>query len=123
MFISTAYAQAGETGGLLGSSSMFIPLILMFIIMYFLVLRPQRQQMKKQQEMLNAVRRGDTVVTGGGLVGKVAKVYDDAGELDVDLAEGVRVRVVRSTLATVRSSGEPLAEDKAPARAEKKKHK
>jgi len=119
MLISPAYAQAGEAGGLLGSS-MFIPLILMFIIMYFLVLRPQRQQMKRQQEMLNAVRRGDTVITGGGLIGKVVKVYDETGELDVELAEGVRVRVVRSTLATVRSSNEPVAGDKAPVKADKK---
>lgn len=122
MFISPAYAQGAETGNLL-NPSLFIPLILMFIIMYFLVLRPQRQQMKRQQEMLNAVRRGDTVITGGGLIGKVAKVYDDIGELDVDLAEGVRVRVVRSTLATVRSSGEPVTEDKTPAKADKKKNR
>lgn len=110
MFISPAYAQAANAGSS-AQFSMFIPLVLIFIIMYFLIIRPQRAQMKKHQEMVSSARRGDTVVTGGGLVGKVTKVYDEAGELEVELSEGVRVRVVRSTLSGVRVKGEPATDN------------
>ncbi|WP_208541057.1 MULTISPECIES: preprotein translocase subunit YajC [Bartonella] len=112
MFITNAYAQAA--GGISGGSSLitFVPFILIFAIMYFLIIRPQRTQMKKRQEMLNAVRRGDTVVTGGGIIGKVTKVYDEQGELEVEINDSVRIRVVRSTLADVRIKGEPLSEEK-----------
>jgi preprotein translocase subunit YajC len=79
--------------------------------MYFLIIRPQRTQMKKRQEMLTAVRRGDTVVTGGGIVGKVQKVVDD-NEVEVEIAEGVRIKVLRSTLMDVRVKGEPVADNK-----------
>jgi len=109
MFITPAYAQAASTG-MSGQFSMFIPLILIFIIMYFLIIRPQRAQMKKHQEMVNSARRGDIVVTGGGLIGKVTKVYDNTGELEVEVADNVRVRVIRSTLTSVRVKGEPVAE-------------
>ncbi len=88
-----------------------LPFILIFVIMYFLIIRPQRTQMKKRQEMLTQVRRGDTVVTGGGIVGKVQKVVDD-NELEVEIAEGVRIRVMRSTLMDVRVKGEPVADNK-----------
>ena len=71
----------------------FLPFILIFVIMYFLIIRPQRQQAKRHQEMIANVRRGDTIVTTGGLIGKVAKVVDDS-ELQLELAENVRVRVV-----------------------------
>jgi len=109
MFITPAYAQSAD-GGLLGQMSFLFPLVLIFVIMYFLVLRPQRAQMKKQQEMIKATRRGDTVVTAGGLIGKVTKVFDDSGELEVEIAENVRVRLVRSTLSTVRSKGEGVGD-------------
>lgn len=109
MFITPAYAQAAGSG-VSGQFSMFIPLVLIFVIMYFLIIRPQRAQMKKHQEMVGSARRGDVVVTGGGLVGKVTKVYDDVGELEVEIADGVRVRVVRSTLTNVRIKSEPVAE-------------
>lgn len=101
MLISSAFAQTagGSTGGGL---DMFIILIPIILIMYFLIIRPQRQQMKKRQEMLNSVHRGDSVVTGGGIVGKVTKVYDDSGELEVEISEGVKIRVLRSTLADIR---------------------
>jgi len=105
MFITPAYAQAPD-GGLFGGLGMIGPLVLIFVIMYFLVIRPQRQQMKKQQEMVNSTRRGDTVVTAGGLVGKVTRVFDESNEIEVEIAEDVRVRVVRSTLANVRAKGE-----------------
>lgn len=81
-----------------------MPIILLFGIFYFLLIRPQQQRMKKHQEMVNAVRRGDTVVTAGGLVGKVTKVKDD-GEVMVEIADDVQVRVVKATLTDVRSKG------------------
>ncbi len=108
MFVTPAYAQVA--GGGMGDTFGFIlPFILIFVIMYFLIIRPQRQQMKKRQEMLNNVRRGDQVVTGGGITGKVVKVIDDT-ELEVEIAEGVKVRVARSLLADVKVKGEPVKE-------------
>ena len=82
-----------------------IPLILLFGIFYFLIIRPQQQRMKARQAMVAAVKRGDTVVTAGGLIGKVSKVKDD-GELLVEIADNVQVRVLKSTLTEVRSKGE-----------------
>ena len=84
----------------------FLPLILIFAIMYFLLIRPQQQKVKQHKAMVEALRRGDQVVTQGGLIGKVSKVKDE-GELEVELAEGVRVRVVKSTIAQVLSKTEP----------------
>jgi preprotein translocase subunit YajC len=82
----------------------FVPIIAIFGIMYFLMIRPQQQRMKQHREMVDNVRRGDTVVTAGGIVGKVAKVKDE-GELLVDIAENVQVRVLKSTLTEVRAKG------------------
>jgi preprotein translocase subunit YajC len=82
-----------------------IPLVLLFGIFYFLIIRPQQQRMKAHQAMVSAVKRGDTVVTAGGLIGKVSKVKDD-GELLVEIADNVQVRVLKSTLTEVRSKGE-----------------
>jgi preprotein translocase subunit YajC len=82
-----------------------IPLILLFGIFYFLIIRPQQQRMKAHQAMVAAVKRGDTVVTAGGLIGKVSKVKDD-GELLVEIADNVQVRVLKNTLTEVRSKGE-----------------
>ncbi|WP_300029138.1 preprotein translocase subunit YajC [uncultured Roseobacter sp.] len=84
----------------------FVPLILIFAIMYFLLIRPQQKKVKEHQAMVAALRRGDQVVTQGGLVGKVAKVKDD-GELEVEIAEGVKVRVIQHTIASVVSKTEP----------------
>ncbi|MGB0608402.1 MAG: preprotein translocase subunit YajC [Paracoccaceae bacterium] len=84
----------------------FIPLILIFAIMYFLLIRPQQKKVKQHQAMVSALRRGDQVVTQGGLIGKVVKVKED-NELEVELAEGVKVRVVQSTIAQVLSKTEP----------------
>ena len=86
----------------------FIPLILIFAIMYFLLIRPQQKKMKEHQKMVEGLRRGDVVVTQGGLIGKVVKVKD-ANELEIELAEGVKVRVVQSTIAQVMSKTEPAA--------------
>ena len=84
----------------------FVPLILIFAIMYFLLIRPQQKKVKEHQAMVGAVRSGDQVVTQGGLIGKVTKVKED-NELEVEVADGVKVRVVQSTLADVRSKTEP----------------
>jgi len=84
----------------------FVPLILIFAIMYFLLIRPQQTKMKQHQAMVAALRRGDQVVTAGGLIGKVSKVKDE-GEVEVELSDGVKVRVVRSTIAQVLNKTEP----------------
>ena len=84
----------------------FVTLILIFAIMYFLLIRPQQKKVKQHQAMVKALRRGDQVVTQGGMIGKVVKVKDD-GELEVEIADGVKVRVVQSTIATVMSKTEP----------------
>jgi len=85
----------------------FIPLILIFAIMYFLLIRPQQKKMKDHKAMVAALRRGDQVVTQGGLIGKVSKVKDD-DEIEVEIAPNVRVRVVRSTVTQVLSKTEPV---------------
>ncbi len=105
MFATPAYAQAA--GGSAGAGiAGFIPIILIFAIMYFLMIRPQQKKMKEHQAMVAALRRGDQVVTQGGLIGKVTKVKDD-NELEVELTTDVKVRVVRSTVAQVLSKTEP----------------
>mgnify|MGYP001332710394 CR=1 FL=1 len=91
-----------------GAIAQFIPLILIFAIMYFLLIRPQQKKMKQHQNMVQALRRGDQVLTQGGIIGKVAKVKED-GEIEVEIAEGVKVRVVKSTIAQVLSKTEPAA--------------
>jgi preprotein translocase subunit YajC len=107
MFVTPAYAQSA-TGGTPDMLISILPFILIFVIMYFLIIRPQRQQQKRRGEMLAAIRRGDTVVTGGGLIGKVTKVVDDS-EVEIDLGGGTKVTALRSTIAEVRVRGEPVA--------------
>jgi preprotein translocase subunit YajC len=111
MLITPAYAQFGGAGG---SSTIlqFMPLILIVVIMYFLILRPQQRKVKLHQEMIKAIRRGDTVVTNGGLVGKVTKVVDD-DHIEVEVSDGVRVRHLRAMVSEVRAKGEPVKEDSA----------
>ena len=84
-----------------------VPLILIFGIMYFFLIRPQQQKLKDHQNMVNALRRGDQVVTQGGIVGKVVKVKDESSEVEVEIASGVNVRVVRGTIAQVLNKTEP----------------
>ena len=113
MFISPAYAQGSLFGGAGGDGGMLmslLPFVLIFVIMYFLILRPQQKRVKTHQEMVRNVRRGDTVVTSGGLVGKVTKVIDD-DQVEVEIADDVRVRQMRSMLADVRAKGEPVKEE------------
>jgi preprotein translocase subunit YajC len=108
MWVTPAFAQTAPASGGADMLSMLLPFALIFVIMYFLILRPQRQQAKRREEMLKAVRRGDTVVMNGGIVGKVTKVVDDT-ELELQIAEGVKVRAVRSHIAEVRTKAEPVA--------------
>ena len=89
-----------------GAIAQFLPLLLIFGIMYFLLIRPQQKKIKEHKAMVEALRRGDQIVTQGGLIGKVAKVKED-GELEVEIAEGVKVRVVQATVAQVLSKTEP----------------
>ena len=89
-----------------GAIGQFLPLILIFAIMYFLLIRPQQKKVKEHQAMVGARRRGDKVVTQGGMIAKVTKVKDD-NEIEVEIAEGVKVNVVKSTIATVVSKTEP----------------
>ena len=107
MFISPAYAQGA--GG--GSDFMLqlVPILLMFVIFYFLLFRPQQQRAKQHREMVNNIRRGDTVVTAGGIIGKVTKVKED-GEIEVEIADQTRIRVIKGTVAEVRAKGEPVKE-------------
>lgn len=110
MFVSPAYAQAaGAPGGALGS---FIPLILIFAIMYFLMIRPQQQKIKQHRAMVDALRKGDQIVTSGGIIGKVTKVGSD-NEIEVEIATGVKVRVVQHTVQTVLNKTEPAKSAKA----------
>lgn len=107
MFVSTAFAQAA--GAPAGGGDMvmsFLPLVLIFVVFYFLLIRPQQKRMKEHKAMLDAVRRGDRVVTGGGIIGTVTKV-EQGDEMQVEIAEGVRVRVLRSTVSAVLAKTEP----------------
>jgi preprotein translocase subunit YajC len=85
----------------------FVPLILIFAIMYFLLIRPQQKKLKEHRQMVESLRRGDQVVTQGGLIGKVTKVKDDTNEIEVEIATGVQVRVIRATIAEVLNKTEP----------------
>lgn len=103
MFATPAYAQA--VGGASGITS-FIPLILIFVIMYFLMIRPQQKKMKQHRAMVDALRKGDRIVTAGGILGKVTKVGTD-NEVDVEIATGVKVKLVQSTIQSVINKTEP----------------
>lgn len=108
LIVSPAYAQAGgaaSTGSLIGS---MLPLVLIFAIMYFLLIRPQQRKMRDLKAMVEAVRRGDQVLTAGGIIGKVTKVGDD-NTVEVEIAEGVKVKVMKSTISQVMSKTEPAA--------------
>jgi preprotein translocase subunit YajC len=110
MLISPAFAQAASPFGGDNMLVSLLPFILIFVIMYFLILRPQQKRAKQHQEMVKNVRRGDTVITSGGLVGKVTKVIDD-DHIEVEIADAVRVRQMRSMVADVRAKGEPVKEE------------
>ena len=107
LFITPAYAQGAPAGGGMEMILQFVPFILIFVIMWFLIIRPQQRRVKTHQEMIKNVRRGDTVVTSGGIIAKVSKVIDDA-EIEAEIADGVRVKLVKSMIQDVRSKGEPV---------------
>jgi preprotein translocase subunit YajC len=107
MLATPVYAQFGGGSDMLVS---LLPFLLIFVIMYFLILRPQQKRAKEHQELVKNLRRGDTVITSGGLMGKVTKVVDDE-QIEVEIAEGVRVRQVRSMVSGVRAKGEPVKDD------------
>jgi preprotein translocase subunit YajC len=110
MFITPAYAQgagAGPGGDLFGMLFLILPMV---AIMYFLIWRPQQKRMKEHQEMVKAIRRGDNVVTAGGIIGKVTKVVDDQ-EIIIDSGEGTKMRMLRTSVTEVRSKGEPAKAD------------
>ena len=109
MFITPAYAQATIGTGL-NAFETLLPILFILPIMYFLVLRPQQQKLKLHREMIAKVSRGDTVITNGGIVGKVTRVKEGDTEIEVEIAENTRVRVVRSMIAEVRVKGQPVKE-------------
>lgn len=115
MFSSPAYAAAGNaaSGGFLaGPIGTFAPLILIFVVFYFLLIRPQQKRMKEHKEMVGSMRRGDVVVTSGGLIGKITKV-DDA-EVTIEIAENTRVKIVRGMITDVRNKTQPAAKSAKP---------
>jgi preprotein translocase subunit YajC len=109
--ITPAFAQAAgaQPAGATDMLMQVAPFALILIIMYFLIMRPQQKRARAQAEMIKNVRRGDTIVLSGGLIGKVARVVDD-GEVELEIAPNVKVRVVRSMIADVRTKGEPIKE-------------
>jgi len=111
MLISAAYAQGTGITGIFDNQSaliQFLPLVLIFVVFYFLLIRPQQRKTKDHKAMLDALRRGDRVVTGGGIIGTVARV-ENPEEVTVDIADGVRVRVLRSTISSVLAKPDPAA--------------
>jgi preprotein translocase subunit YajC len=111
MFVTPAFAQ-GFMGGGSDMIMSLLPFVLIFVIMYFLILRPQQRRVKQHQELVKNLRRGDTIITSGGLIGKVTKVVDD-DQVEVEIADGVRVRQMRGMVSDVRAKGEPVKEESA----------
>ena len=107
LVITPAFAQGLGGGGSGDLVLQLVPFLLIFVIMYFLIIRPQQRRVKDHQELVKNVRRGDTIVTTGGIVGKVTKATDDP-EIEVEIADGVRVKLVRTMISEVRTRGEPL---------------
>ncbi|OLP59989.1 preprotein translocase subunit YajC [Xaviernesmea oryzae] len=111
MFVTQAFAQTAAPaagGGTTEIIMSILPFLLIFVVMYFMIIRPQRASMKRREELLKNIRRGDQVVAGG-IVGRVTKVVDD-NEVEVEIADGVKIRVVRSGITEVRVKGEPVKE-------------
>lgn len=109
MFITPAYAQAASGGDSMNAMFLqLLPLVFIVVIFYFLLIRPQQKKMKEHRAMVEALRRGDQVVTSGGIVAKVSKVQDD-GMVEVEIADGVKVKVVKHTITQVLNKTEPAA--------------
>ena len=110
MWITPAYAQASPADSLFSPSSPIWMMAIIFVIMYVLMIRPQQKRVKQHQEMVKNLRRGDSVITSGGTVGKVTKVVDD-DQIEIEIAQGVRVRQMRNMVTEVRAKGEPVSDD------------
>jgi preprotein translocase subunit YajC len=110
MFITPADAQATGTPGAGDFVGMILPLVMIMVVFWFLLIRPQQKRSKEHQEMIGKVTRGDTIVTSGGLIGKVSKVVDER-ELVVEIADNVKVRIARTGIADVRAKGEPAKDE------------
>lgn len=109
MFISEAYAQSAGVSG--GGFESFIPFILIFVVFYFLLIRPQQKRAKEHKGMIEALKRGDKVITSGDIVAKVSRVLDD-NEVEVEIAKDVKVKIVRSTISQILGKPEPANDDK-----------
>ena len=101
MFISPAYAQDVGAAGAGAMVMQLAPLILIFVVFYFLLIRPQQKRAKEHRTMLAALKRGDRIITAGGILGQVTQVKEDSPEVEIEIAQGVRVKVVRSTISTL----------------------
>ena len=110
MFVTPAFAQAAGSPGMTDLFGMIIPLSMIMVVFYFLLIRPQQKKAREHAELMGKVTRGDTIVTSGGLIGRVKKVIDER-ELEVEIADNVRVRIVRSAIADVRTKGEPVKDE------------
>lgn len=106
MFITPAFAQSAGPGSLV-DLGMILPLVMIMVVFWFLLIRPQQRKAKEHQELLKKINRGDTVVTAGGLIGKVTKIVDDS-ELQIEVGDNIKVRVLRSAVSDVRAKGEPV---------------
>jgi preprotein translocase subunit YajC len=110
MFISEAFAQTTGAPGMGDFAGMILPLLMIMVVFYFLLIRPQQKRAKEHAELIGKVARGDTIVTTGGIVGKVNKVVDDK-EILVEIADNVKVRVLRGAISEVRSKTEPVKDE------------
>ena len=106
--ITPAFAQGADAASTGAVLLQLVPFVLIFVIMYFLILRPQQRRLKDHQSMIKNLRREDTVVTNGGIVGRVTKVTDDGPEIELEIAPNVRVKAVRSMITEVRVKGAPV---------------
>ena len=102
MFFTPAYAQAASSGGFGSTFGSLIPLLLIFAIMYFIIIRPQQKKAKEHNQMVAALKRGDQVLTQGGIIGKITKVKDEA-EIELEISSNTKVRVMKSTIVNVLS--------------------
>ena len=112
MFVTPAFAQAAGTPGMGDFVGMILPLVMIMVVFWFLLIRPQQRKLKEHQELLKKINRGDTIITSGGLIGRVTKVVDDH-ELQVEVGENVKVRILRSGVSDVRAKGEPVKDEAA----------
>jgi preprotein translocase subunit YajC len=105
--ITPAFAQAAGAGGSTDIIMSLVPFVLIFVIMWFLIIRPQQKRVKDHRAMISNVRRGDSIVTSGGLIAKVTKVIDD-NEVEAEIAEGVKVKILKAMISDIRTKGEPV---------------